>query len=205
MRRLVMALLVAFPLFMLAEVPDDSLKSSRNSWYLLTQLNLNIPGNWKSLHSSDEISMSYGGGIGIGHRIHLKYDIIIDANLSICYDKLNTSSFFIHSSDSYLKRWTVPLSFSAGYPFELMDDIKIIPFASVETTYCFSNKANIDNKPSKYCYNDFNISWGIGCGLCLYDKFGIDFLGYFGLANLTNQSITNIYDNKVRMSFKYFF
>lgn len=205
MRLLAITLLVAFPLFMLAEVPDDSLKSSRKSWYLLAQLNLDIPGNWKTLQSTDEFNMTYGGGIGVGYRIHLKHDIIIDSNLSFCYDKLDTTSFYIPPCDSYLERWSVPLSLSLGYAIELIDNINITPLVGIEITYCFSNKATIENKLSNYCYNDFNTSWGIGCGLCLLNKFGIDFTGYFGLANLTSQPKTNIYDNKVRMAFKYFF
>lgn len=53
--------------------------------------------------------------------------------------------------------------------------------------------------------NNLNMSWGIGCGLRFYEKYEIDIIGYFGLLHMITQKDTELYDNKIRMSFKYFF
>ncbi len=203
-RCLLMALFLVFPSFVRAEETDVKTKDTQITWAIMPQLNLNMPGNWKTLKSTDS-NISYGGGLGINCGIKLKYDWLINTGFSICYDNLHISESYISAHPIDLERWSAPLSISLGHSFIIFDEVEIIPLASVEASYCFSNKISDRNDMHVYNWNPFNISWGIGCGLGLNDKYEIDIVGYFGLPHLIRQSNNNLYDNKVRMSFKYYF
>lgn len=203
MRQLVLAFISAFPLFMIAEEIDATSKIRKNSWAFMPIFNINIPGNWKTLHATKEPVFSYGAGLGLNYRIFLKFDIFIDANLSFCYDSIDMSSFTISDSDFFLHRWSVPLSVNLGYPFKLTEDKDIVPLVGQEFSYGFCHKYYRPKEINEY--NHFNFSWGFGCGLRFYDKYEIDVMGYFGLFNFIKQTNMNTYDNKIRMSLKYFF
>jgi len=189
---------------MKADEPDAISTYHRISWAVMPQLNLNMPGNWKTLKSHD-VSMTYGGGIGINCKIQLKSDWLINAGVSIYYDQLHIFESSISPNAVNLERWSAPVAISFGHSFRLFEDVNIVPLASAEAAYCFSNKINVTNDMDDYKWNRFNISWGIGCGLELNNKYEIDMIGYFGLPHLISQSKIDLYDNKVRMSFKYFF
>ncbi len=187
-----------------ADEIDSISKNHRISWAVMPQLNLNMPGNWKTLKSTD-VSMTYGGGIGVNCKIQLKSDWLIHTGISVCYDQLHISESYISPHAVNLERWSAPISISFGHSFRLFEDVNIVPLASAEAAYCFSSKINVRNSIDDFKWNNFNISWGIGCGLELYNKYEIDFIGYFGLPHLIRRTNIDLYDNKVRMLFKYFF
>ncbi len=203
-RPLLIVVLVCSPSFMRAHEPDAISSFPRISWAIMPQLNLNMLGNWKTLKSND-VKISYGGGIGINCKILLKSDWLINTGVSICFDNLHISESYISPGSVNLERWTAPVSISLGHSFSILEDVNIIPLVSAEAAYCFSNKIKVTDDMDDCKWNRFNISWGIGCGLEFDHKYEIDFLGYFGLLHLIRQFNTDVYDNKVRVSFKYFF
>lgn len=204
-RYFLVMVLLAFSSVIKGEKIDAMTKHIQFSWAVMPQFNINLPGNWKILGPYDKNNMSFGGGIGGECRIQLKSDWLIDAGISICYDKLHISASKITPYTIYLERWTIPLSVSIGHSFGIDEEVDVIPLAGVEASYCFSSKVYPSNDPYRYNWNRLNISWGIGCGLCLSDKYEIDIVGYLGLPQMIRQSNTDLYDNKLRMSFKYFF
>ncbi len=203
-RYLLIAMLASSSSQMKADEPEDMSTFSRISWAIMPQLNLNMPGNWKTLKSSD-VTMSYGGGVGINCKIQIKSDWLINTGVSVYYDKLHISESYLSLYAVNLERWSAPVSISLGHSFSIFDDVNIVPLISAEASYCFSNKINVRNGLDDYKWNRFNMSWGIGCGLEFYNKYEIDMIGYFGLPHLIRRTNIDLYDNKVRMSFKYFF
>ena len=204
-RCILMIMLLAFTSVLRGEETNAFTKHFRIVWAVMPQFDLNLPGNWKTFKPYDKSSISYGGGIGGGCRIQFKSDWLVDVGVSICYDKLHIFESEISSRAISLERWSAPLSISFGHSFGISDDMDIIPLAGIEGSYCFSNKVNDNNSMDAFKWNQLNFSWGIGCGLGFDDNYEIDIVGYFGLPHMMSQSKTNLYDNKVRMSFKYFF
>ncbi len=189
---------------MKADETDAISTYHRISWAIMPQLNLNMPGNWKSMKSTD-VSMTYGGGVGINCKIQLKSDWLINTGVSVCYDQLHISESSISQNAVKLERWSAPISISFGHSFRLFEDVNIVPLAGAEAAYCFSNKIKVTEGMDAYKCNLFNISWGIGCGLELFNKYEIDMIGYFGLPHLIKLSNIDLYNNKVNISLKYFF
>ncbi len=208
MRSLLVIMLSVLPFISLAEETYPTKKSNRIEWFLSPRLNLNITGNWKSLRPIDNLEMSYGGGIGAGFRLNLKSDLFIDTDVSICYDNISISEPNVFSGTLNANCWTLPIHISLGYPFKIDEEIDILPLASIGSYYCLSNKIDSynDSKLADLKWNRLNLSWGIGCALGFFSKYEIDIIGYFGLSRLINKNLNpDIYDNKVRLSFKYFF
>ncbi len=203
-RSFLIAILVGSSSLMKADEPDAMSTYPRISWAVMPQFNLNMPGNWKTLKSTD-VSMTYGGGVGVNCKIQLKSDWFINAGFSVCYDILHIIESYISLKPVNLERWSTPVSISLGHSFRLFEDMDIVPLAGAEAAYCFSNKIKFTDGMDDYKWNRFNISWGIGCGLEFCNKYEIDMMGYFGLSHLIRRTNFDLYDNKVRMSFKYFF
>lgn len=200
-----MAMLLAYPTIIRAEDSNTIKKDSRISWAVMPQFNLNLPGNWKTLKSAEEIKINYGGGIGVSGRIQLKSDWLIESGVSICYDNLQITSSKLSQHPFQISRWSIPVSISLGHSFKIDDGRELVPLAGFEASYSFSNKINEISDIYVYKWNCFNISWGIGCGLLFSDRYEIDVIGYFGLVNIIRHSKIDITDNKIRMSFKYYF
>ena len=202
---LLMAILLVYPITIRAEVTNTIKKDSRISWAVMPQFNINLPGNWKTLKSSEEIIMNYGGGIGVSGRMQLKSDWLIESGVSICYDILQISSSKLSQHTLQLSKWSIPISISLGHSFKIDEGRDLVPLVGFEASYSFSNKNKESSDMNVYEWNCFNISWGIGCGLCLSDRYEIDVIGYFGLVNIIRFSKIDLTDNKIRMSFKYYF
>ena len=202
---LLMAILLVYPKIIRAEVPNTIKKYSRISWAVMPQFNINLPGNWKTLKPSEEIKMNYGGGFGVSGRMQLKSDWLIESGVSICYDNLQISSSKLSQHTFQLSKWSVPISISLGHSFKIDEGRNLVPLAGFEASYSFSNKINEISDMNVYKWNCFNISWGIGCGLLFSDRYEIDVIGYFGLVNIIRHSKIDLTDNKIRMSFKYYF
>lgn len=202
---LLIAIFLIYPSIIKADDTENSIKRNRISWALMPQFNLNTPGNWKSFKPYDKTNISYGGGIGCACRIQLKGNWLIDAGTSICYDNYHISASNVMPHAIGLERWTVPISTSIGHSFVISDEKDILPLAGIEVSYCFSNKISDSFDMPDFNCNRLNLSWGIGCGLRFYEKYEIDIIGYFGLLHMITQKDTELYDNKIRMSFKYFF
>lgn len=200
-----MAIFLISPSIMRAEDTGNAIKRSRISWALMPQFNLNIPGNWKTFKPYDKTNISYGGGIGCACRIQLKGNWFIDGDVSICYDNLHISASKVIPHAISLERLSVPISISIEHSFGISDEMDILPLTGIEGSYCFSNKVSDSIDMPDFNWNHLNLSWGIGCGLCFYDKYEIDIIGYFGLLHMISQSDIDLYANKIRMSFKYFF
>lgn len=204
-RSFLMILLLTFPFVIRGDETNSMSNRNRISWAIMPQFNLNLPGNWKTFRPNDKTNISYGGGIGGGCRIQFKSNWLVDAGVSICYDKLHISESKISTHALCLERWSVPLSISLGHSFDISDEMDIIPLAGIESSYCFSNKVSECIDLPDFNWNQLNVSWGIGCGLGFNDNYEIAAVGYFGLPHMIRQSNTGLYDNKVRITFKYFF
>lgn len=198
------AMCLVYPSIMRAEDTNTFKKDSRISWAVMPRFNLNIPGNWKTLKPAEEIKINYGGGIGVSGRIQLKSDWLIESGASICYDNLQITSSELSQHTLHLSKWSIPVSICLGHSFKIDDEMDLVPLAGVEASYSFSNKINESTDTYVYKCNCFNISWGIGCGICLNDRYEIDIIGYFGLVNIIRHLNTDISENKVCMSFKYY-
>ena len=202
---LLMAMLLAYPSIIRAEDTNSIKKDSRISWSVMPQFDINLPGNWKTLKPSEEIKINYGGGIGVCCKTQLKSDWLIESGVSICYDNLQISSSKLSQHTLQLSKWAIPISISLGHSFKIDEGRDLVPLAGFEASYSFSNKNKESSDMNVYKWNYFNISWGIGCGICLNDRYEIDVIGYFGLVNIMRHSKTDLTDNKIRMSFKYYF
>ena len=202
---ILMAILMAYPSIIRAEDTDAIKKDIRISWAVMPQFDLNLPGNWKTLKPAEEIKMTYGGGIGVSGRIQLKSDWLIESGVSICYDNLQITSSKLSQDTFQLSKWSIPISLSLGHSFKIDDEMGIVPLAGIEASYSLNNKVNESSDMNVYKWNRYNFSWGIGCGLCLGDRYEIDVMGYFGLVNIISHSKTDLTDNRIRMSFKYYF
>lgn len=202
MRTLLIFIVLLTPLFMKSE-EKDATKDVRISWAICPKLNMNIPGNWKSFDPIKEDVITYGGGIGTNCRIPLNFNMIIDADFSIIYD-----NFHIPKSDNSFKflkleRWSLPISISLGYSVAITEDMNIEPLIGAEISYYLKNK--VYNKDlSDYEWNRLNVCWCMGCGFIINNKFGIDLRGCFGLSRVLKIHNANLYNNKVRISIKYF-
>ena len=202
---LLMAILLAYPTIIRAEDINTIKNDSRISWAVMPQFNLNLPGNWKTLKPDEEIKINYGGGIGVSGRIQFKSDWLIESGVSICYDNLQITSSKLSQHTFQLNKWSVPISISLGHSFKIDEERNLVPLAGFEASYSFSNKINEISDINVYKWNCFNISWGIGCGLLFSDQYEIDVIGYFGLMNIIRHSKIDLTDNKICMSFKYYF
>ena len=199
-----MAMLLVYPTIIMAEDTNTIKKDSRISWAVMPQFDINLPGNWKTLKPAEEIKMNYGGGIGVSGRIQLKSDWLIESGVSISYDNLEITSSRLSQHPFQLSKWSIPISVSLGHSFQIDEGLDLIPLAGFEASYSFSNKTNESSDMNVYKWNRFNISWGIGCGLFISDRYEIDVIGYFGLVNIIRHSKIDLTDNKIRMSFKYY-
>lgn len=177
-------------------------------WGVKPSFNINIPGGW----TSNDVTISYGGGLGGVCNISWLTNWYLEPGISFDVNdlKLNTSDEI--GGEISLTRCSVSASLTGGYLLEITDLLNISPLVGVEFSYFFSNHtSDVPDNPADDMdgvFKPVNFSCGVGCDI-VRDNISVSIMGYFGLIDMKKRkspvSYSELFDNRVKVSVKYYF
>ena len=175
-------------------------------WGACATFNISVPGDWTTIRHGQEVMPGYGGGIGGAARIIWASKWMIEPSVVLNYEDLKINQ--LHDHEINLSRWSASVPVSAGYLFDVTDELKIAPLLGLEFSYTFSNSIDSGQNQKDYKWNPVNASWGFGAEFVL-DYFTVTTMGYFGVINMLSRDshyyCKALFGNKACVSVKYYF
>ena len=191
-------------------LPEDNQNVMRVEWGLTAAFDLNIPGDWLSIDTSQETLLGYGGRFGGVMALKWTKGWEAEVAFTIGLDRLPLP---VHTSQSFkvnLDRWSLSLPVTAGYIFDATEEMGIGPIAGIDLSYSLRNHLQSTATVShaeEPLWKPFNLSWGFGCAM-KFGRYEVDVTGWFGTINLLRRNSLNLpspcYPNVVRVGVKYF-
>lgn len=176
-------------------------------WGVKPSFNINIPGGW----TSKDVTISYGCGIGGVCNVSWLSNWYLEPGVSFDVNDIKFNTSDATGSEISLTRCSVSASLTGGYLLEITDLLNISPLVGVEFSYFFSNHtSDVPDNPAENIddmLKPVNFSCGFGCDI-IRDNISIGIIGYFGMIYMKKRNFplsSEIFDNRVKVSVKYYF
>lgn len=210
MKRILLFTVLLFPCLCRGEVVDVETGNGVNGvnveWGVAGAVNVNIPGDWTTTDTGQEINLSYGGAIGGVCNVGWKSGWFVEPGVMIGYDNIKLG--LMPEGKTALRRWNLSGLVTAGHRFSVAGSFHLSPLMAAEVA-CYFSTSSTTRTPEPIDWRPVNASCGIGVGLS-DGNMAINIIGYFGLVKMSpRQDIMphckSLYSNKVVVSYRYYF
>lgn len=207
MKQILLFIVLLFPCLCRGEVADVKTGNGVNvEWGVAGAVNVNIPGDWTTTDTGQEINLSYGGAAGSVCNVEWKSGWFVEPGVMIGYDNIKLG--LMPEGKTVLRRWNLSGLVTAGHRFSIADSFHLSPLVAAEVSYYFSTSSST-RTPEPIEWRPVNVSCGIGVGLS-DGNMAINIIGYFGLVKMSLRHdimphCKSLYSNKVVVSYHYYF